>query len=319
MESNFIISASPHVLAKDTTSTIMRDVLIALCPTVIAATLLFGYRALVLMAVCVAACVACEWIFQKILKRKSTISDLSAAVTGLLLAMNLPSSLPIWQALIGCVVAIIVVKQLFGGLGQNFANPAITARVIMLIAFSGTMTSWPVTAFHSVDALTSATSLDVVTAATPLGIMSGLEGTLPSYINMFLGNHGGSLGETCTLTLLIGGIYLIARRVITWHTPVVYLATVAVIAALAGDSVLYHLMGGGVVIGAFFMATDYVTTPPTAKGKIIFGIGCGLITMIIRLWGAYPEGCSFSILLMNILTPHITKWTASKPFGGVKA
>jgi len=311
MDKKFIVSVAPHVLHKDTTQSIMRDVLIALLPTVVAATVLFGMSALVLMAVCVAACIGFEWIFQAMCKRKNTISDLSAAVTGLLLAMNLPSNLPIWQAIVGCVFAIIVVKQIFGGLGQNFANPAITARVIMLIAFSGTMTSWPVTSLNA-----AFSSADVVTAATPL---SGYMETLPSYFDMFIGNRGGSLGETCIVTLLIGGIYLIVKRVITWHAPVAYLGTVALIAIVAGDDALMHLMGGGIVLGAFFMATDYVTTPPTSKGRIVFGIGCGLITMVIRLWGAYPEGCSFAILLMNILTPHITKWTAPKPFGGAKA
>lgn len=309
---NMIVSVNPHVYAKDTTQTIMRDVLIALFPAVIASILFFGVRALLVEVVCVAVAVACEWAFEKITNRPVTILDLSAAVTGLLLALNLPASIPLWQAMFGSFVAIIVVKQFFGGIGQNFANPAITARVIMLVAFSGAMTHWVPAAFSNAP-------VDAVTAATPLAVIAGGEGELPSLLQMFLGARGGSMGETSCLALLIGGAYLIYRRVISWHTPVAFIGTVLVCTALLGQQPLYQVMAGGLFIGAFFMATDYTTSPPTPAGKLIFGLGCGLITVLIRVWGNYPEGVSFSILLMNILNPYICEWTKTKPFGGVKA
>ncbi len=309
---NMIVSVNPHVYAKDTTQTIMRDVLIALFPAVIASILFFGVRALLVEVVCVAVAVACEWAFEKITNRPVTILDLSAAVTGLLLALNLPASIPLWQAMFGSFVAIIVVKQFFGGIGQNFANPAITARVIMLVAFSGAMTNWVPAAFSNAP-------VDAVTAATPLAVIAGGEGELPSLLQMFLGARGGSMGETSCLALLIGGAYLIYRRVISWHTPVAFIGTVLVCTALLGQQPLYQVMAGGLFLGAFFMATDYTTSPPTPAGKLIFGLGCGLITVLIRVWGNYPEGVSFSILLMNILNPYICEWTKTKPFGGVKA
>ena len=309
---NMIVSVNPHVYAKDTTQTIMRDVLIALFPAVIASILFFGVRALLVEVVCVAVAVACEWAFEKITNRPVTILDLSAAVTGLLLALNLPASIPLWQAMFGSFVAIIVVKQFFGGIGQNFANPAITARVIMLVAFSGAMTNWVPAAFSNAP-------VDAVTAATPLAVIAGGEGELPSLLQMFLGARGGSMGETSCLALLIGGAYLIYRRVISWHTPVAFIGTVLVCTALLGQQPLYQVMAGGLFLGAIFMATDYTTSPPTPAGKLIFGLGCGLITVLIRVWGNYPEGVSFSILLMNILNPYICEWTKTKPFGGVKA
>ena len=309
---NMIVSVNPHVYAKDTTQTIMRDVLIALFPAVVASILFFGIRALLVEVVCVAVAVACEWAFEKITNRPVTILDLSAAVTGLLLALNLPMDIPVWQAMFGSFVAIIVVKQFFGGIGQNFANPAITARVIMLVAFSGAMTTWHNPAFAGFAA-------DATTAATPLAVLGGAEGGLPTLVQMFLGARGGSMGETSCLALLLGGAYLLYRRVITWHTPVAFLGTVLVFTALLGQEPLYQVMAGGLFIGAFFMATDYTTSPPTPAGKLIFGLGCGLITVLIRVWGSYPEGVSFSILLMNILNPYICEWTKTKPFGGVKA
>lgn len=310
MENNMIVSVNPHIYSRDTTATIMRDVLIALLPAVIASVLFFGYRALIVEAVCVAVAVFCEWAFEKICKRPNTVGDLSAAVTGLLLALNLPVGIPIWQAIFGSFVAVVLVKQLFGGIGQNFANPAITARVIMLVAFSGTMTAWVVPAFS-----------DATSAATPLALLGaeGASGQLPSLLQMFLGARGGSMGETSCLALLIGGVYLIARKVISWHTPVAFIGTVLVFTALLGQQPLYQVMAGGLFIGAFFMATDYTTSPPTPAGKVIFGVGCGLITVLIRVWGNYPEGVSFSILLMNILNPYISGWTKTKPFGGVQA
>ncbi len=305
---NMIVSVNPHIYAKDTTQTIMRDVLIALFPAVIASIVFFGVKALLVEVVCVATAMLCEWAVEKITKKPCTVMDLSAAVTGLILALNLPVDIPVWQAMFGSFVAVIVVKQFFGGIGQNFANPAITARVIMLVAFSGAMTSWAVPAFA-----------DATSAATPLAVIAGGEGQLPSLLQMFLGARGGSMGETSCLALLIGGVYLICRKVISWHTPVAFIGTVLVCTALLGQQPLYQVMAGGLFLGAIFMATDYTTSPPTPAGKLIFGVGCGLITVLIRVWGNYPEGVSFSILLMNILNPYISDWTRTKPFGGVQA
>lgn len=309
MNKNMVVSVNPHIYAAQTTQTIMRDVLIALFPAVIASIVFFGIKALLVEVVCVAVAVLCEWAFEKITHRDVTILDCSAAVTGLLLALNLPVDIPLWQAVFGAFVAIVVVKQFFGGIGQNFANPAITARVIMLVAFSGTMTSWAIPAFT--DATSSATPLSLIAAGS-------LE-ELPSLGQMFLGARGGSMGETSCLALLIGFAYLLYRRVISWHTPVAFIGTVLVCTALLGQEPLYQVMAGGLFIGAIFMATDYTTSPPTPAGKLIFGVGCGLITVLIRVWGNYPEGVSFSILLMNILNPYICEWTKTKPFGGVQA
>ena len=306
--SNFIVSVSPHIRAKDSTMTIMRDVLIALCPALIASVVIFGLRALLVSVVCVAASMFFEWAYEKICKRKCTVGDLSAAVTGLLLALNLPVGIPLWQAIFGCFVAVVVVKQLFGGIGHNFANPAITGRIVMLIAFSGTMTTWAAPNF-----------VDAVSGATPLAALKA--GELVSVTDLLLGTTGGSMGETCAIALLLGGVYLIARKVISWHTPVAFIATVFVLSLVKGGAsfALCEILAGGLFLGAFFMATDYVTTPSTKSGQVIFGIGCGLITCLIRFFGNYPEGVSFSILLLNVLTPYINKWTASKPLGGVKA
>lgn len=249
-----------------------------------------------------------EWGFEKICDRKNTIGDLSAAVTGLILALNLPIGIPLWQAAFGSLVAIVVVKQLFGGIGHNFANPAITARIVMLLAFSGTMTTWVIPG-----------AADAVSGATPLALLK--TGETVDLLTLVLGNVGGSLGETCSIALIVGGIYLIVRKVISWHTPVAFIASVFVLSLISGgvDYALCQVFAGGLMLGAFFMATDYSTSPATPVGKIIFGVGCGLITCLIRFFGNYPEGVSFSILLMNILTPYISKWTASKPLGGVDA
>ena len=296
-----LVSPSPHVKSRSTTRTIMLDVIIALCPALIASVIIFGWRALLVCAVCVAVCVASEWAFEKICRRKVTVGDLSAIVTGLLLAFNLPVGIPLWQAAIGSVVAIVVVKQLFGGIGCNFANPAITARIVMLLSFAGSMSDF-------------STANDALSSATPL---SG--GEMPSLLRLFLGDHGGSLGETCALALIIGGVYLLVRRVITWHTPVAMIATVFLFSWALGENPVEQILTGGLMLGAIFMATDYSTTPPTKWGKVIFGIGCGLVTVLIRTFANYPEGVSFAILFMNILTPYITLLTKRKPFGGVKA
>ncbi|MBS4785673.1 MAG: RnfABCDGE type electron transport complex subunit D [Clostridiales bacterium] len=305
------VAPSPHIKDKATTSSLMLSVIIALVPAAVASVVIFGISSLVLIATCVIACVVSEYLFNLLCKKPQTVGDLSAVVTGILLAFNLPSTFPVWMAVVGSVAAIMVVKGLFGGIGQNFANPAITGRVILLISFAGPMTSFLVPQ-------KIIGGYELVSGATPLALnAAGEVVSIPSYLDMFLGLRGGSLGETCILALLVGGIFLIVRGVISPIIPVSYLATVAVFALLVGEDPIFHLLAGGVVLGAFFMATDYVTSPVTDKGKLIFGIGCGLITMLIRVFGSYPEGTSFAILLMNILTPHIDNLTKSKPFGGV--
>ena len=298
-----IVAASPHVTTKNSTAVIMRDVLIALLPAVIAGCVVFGLRALLVVAVTTAACVFFEWGFEKLCHTPSTISDLSAAVTGVLLAMNLPVSIPLWQAVFGALVAIVAVKGLFGGIGKNFANPAITARIVMFLAFSKTMTAWVFP--------------DAVSSATPLAMMANGESV--DYLTLLLGNHGGCLGETSALALLIGFAYLLIRGVISWHTPVCFVGTVFVMSRILGQDAVGQILSGGLMLGAIFMATDYSTTPSTNLGRVLFGIGAGLLTVLIRFYGAYAEGVSFAILFMNILTPYLSKWTETKPFGGVAA
>lgn len=300
---NGIVTASPHIHGKASTSGIMRDVLIALAPALVAATMIFGWRALLVTAVSVFSCVFFEWAFEKLVKRPSTIGDLSAAVTGALLAFNLPISIPLWQVVFGALVAIVAVKQLFGGIGKNFANPAITARIVMLLTFAGSMTNW-----NYADALSS---------ATPLAMMAS--GEAPAVKVLILGTHGGCIGETCAIALLIGFVYLLCRRVIRWHTPVVMTATVFLFTWILGADPVRHVLSGGLLLGAIFMATDYSTTPSTVMGRVLFGIGTGLLTVLIRLYGSYAEGVSFAILFMNILTPYLSRATMTKPFGGVKA
>lgn len=308
MSDKLIISVSPHLRGKSSTTTLMLDVIIALMPALVASILIFGVRALLLTAICVAACVVSEGLFQYLCKRPITVSDLSAVVTGILLAFNLPITIPIWQAVIGSIIAIIVVKQLFGGIGMNFANPAITARIIMVIAFSSTMTTW-----------IAPKSDDLTAVATPL--VSLANGEKVELMTLFLGKHAGCIGETCALALILGGIYLVIRKVIKIHTPVTFIATVFVLSFIAGgfNYAVSQILAGGLMIGAIFMATDYVTSPVTSWGKVIFGFGCGLITFIIRYWGSYSEGVSFAILFMNILVFYINNWTAKKPLGGAKA
>ena len=298
------VSTPSHLKDKTCTRIIMQDVLIALAPALVASVVIFGVRALLVTLVCVAAAVLSEFLFEKGVKKPVTISDLSAVVTGVLLSFTLPVSIPLWIAGLGSVIAIIVVKQLFGGIGQNFANPAITARIVLLISFGEAMSTW---------------TIDGVSSATPLAILQGADGALPSMAGMLFGSHAGSLGETCAVALLLGLVWLLARKVITWHIPAAYLATVAVFSLCAGQSVSYQLLSGGLLLGAIFMATDYSTSPVTASGKLIYGVGCGLLTMLIRLWGSSPEGVSYAILLMNIVTPHIDKLTRHKALGGDKA
>ena len=304
--SNLSVSVSPHIRAGATTRSIMLDVLVALVPAGLASILIFGPRALLVMITCVFSCVLFEWVYQRAMKKPVTVSDSSAVVTGVILAYNLPVNIPLWQVVFGSAVAIILIKQLFGGLGKNFANPAVTARIVMILAFSVTMT-------------TGMQPFDGVSSATPLALLArGDTAALPSLREMLLGIHGGSLGETCTLALLLGGAYLMVRRVITWHTPVAFIATDIVFTWMLGHDALYHALSGGLIIGAVFMATDYVTTPHTASGRLVFGVGAGLLTVIFRVYGSSPEGVSFAILLMNILTPYINKLTESKPLGAGK-
>ncbi|HPF89023.1 MAG TPA: RnfABCDGE type electron transport complex subunit D [Candidatus Limiplasma sp.] len=322
MQRKLVVSSSPHLHnSAATTQRIMLDVIIALLPTAIAAVWFFGASALMLIIVSVLSAVAAEFVFQKHAKQPVTISDLSAVVTGLLLAFNLPASAPWWIAMIGSFLAIILVKQLFGGIGQNFMNPALAARVILMLSWTSLMAAnvWP----HAGQWLATQ-SVDAVSVATPLSESAG------SYTlwQLFSGNIPGMLGETCKITLLLGGIYLLIRRVIDWRIPLTFIVTVAIAYLIktgtiysvesGSQNVLYQLLSGGLLLGAFFMATDYVTSPITGVGKLIMGVGCGLFLFIIREFSSYPEGCSFAILFMNVLTPLIDRFTGSKPFGTEK-
>jgi len=324
------VSVSPHIHAGSSTAAIMRDVVIALLPALIASVLIFGYRAALVTAVCVAACVGSEWVFEKALKRPVTIGDLSACVTGMLLAFSLPVGIPLWQAAFGGVVAIVVIKQLFGGIGRNFANPAVTARIVMFLAFSGTMSAWvfPAGLFPAFNVLSSAAAdgmsaatpiVDGISSATPLIALSAANKTLPSLFDMLLGLRAGCIGETSAVALLLGGGYLLSRRIISWHAPAGFIGTVLILSLALGQDALYQLLSGGLLIGAIFMATDYSTTPISKTGKVVFGAGCGLITALIRFYGSYPEGVSFAILLMNIATPYIDRGFSLKPIGGKAA
>lgn len=305
------VSANPHIKSGDSTRSMMFDVILALLPAATAAVIIFGLRSLIVMAVCIITAVLSEFICRKLMKRENTIGDLSAVVTALLLAFNLPVTIPLWQAAIGSAVAIVVVKQMFGGIGCNFVNPALIGRIVLMNSFATSMSTWAMPVAYQVD------GADVVAGATPLALLSKGE-KLPSLMDMFLGQTGGCLGETCALALLLGGVYLVIRRVITPTIPLFFVGTVAIISALSGGNPLYEVLSGGLLLGAIFMATDYVTSPTTFKGQIIFGIGCGLITSFIRIFGVIPEGVSYAIIIMNILTPHIETLTRKKPFGTQK-
>jgi electron transport complex protein RnfD len=306
MERLLIVASSPHIHAPLDTRKIMAWVLVALAPAGIAGVKFFGFRALAVMAVCVAAAVISEAVWQKLAKRKNTTGDLSAAVTGLLLAYNLPPTIPLWMAAVGSVFAIIVVKQFFGGVGQNIVNPALAARAMMLTSWPVDMTTW---------------TLDGVTGATPLALIeTGDVAQLPALFDVFMGNIGGCIGETSALALLIGFAILIVKDIISWRIPVIYVATVAVLCTIFGRPVgpVYEVLTGGLLLGAIFMATDYTTSPMSAKGQVIFALGCGLLTSLIRTFGGYPEGVSYSILIMNITVPLIDRVTVPHIFGEVK-
>lgn len=305
----YIMSSSPHVRSSESTARIMRDVIIALLPATAFGVYIFGLNALWVVLSSVAAAMLTEALLQKLMNKKITVSDGSAALTGLLLALNLPPAVPIWIPILGSVFAIAIVKQCFGGLGHNFINPALAARAFLLVSWPTAMTTWTIP------------GADAVSSATPLAALK-LGGELSSYSDMFLGSIGGCIGETSAIALIIGGLYLIARRVIDPRIPVIYIGTVALLTWVAGPQgmftgdALYHILGGGLMLGAFFMATDYTTSPMSASGKMVFAAGCGILTSVIRLWGGYPEGVSYSILLMNLVVPLIDRAFLPKRFGG---
>lgn len=309
MAEMYTVSSSPHIREKSTVQTMMMDVLIALLPATFAGIYFFKFRALLVILVSVLSCVGFEYLWQRLTKQKITILDLSAAVTGLLLAFNLPASVPLWIPVIGSAFAIIIVKQFFGGVGQNIMNPALAGRAFLLASWPVQMTNWTV---------------DGVSAATALGILKEGTGTLPTLMNVFIGNVGGTIGETSALALLLGGAYLLVKRIISWHIPGVYIGTVFVLTLVLGrngfmsGNALYELFVGGLMLGAFFMATDYTTSPITKKGQIIFALGCGVLTSVIRIYGGYPEGVSYSLLIMNLFVPLIDKYTNPRVFGGAK-
>ena len=300
-----VVSSSPHVHAELTTQKIMMWVLIALAPSGVMGVWYYGLRALVIMIVCVASCVLSEYAWQKLTHRPVTVGDLSAAVTGLMLAFNLPVSIPLWMSAVGGAFAIIVVKQFYGGLGCNIVNPALAGRAMMLASWPVAMTTW---------------TLDGVTTATPLALIkAGQLDQLPSLTHMLVGYMGGSLGETCKLALLAGFAILLWKKIITWHVPVIYIITVSALCTLFGRGApMADMLAGGLFLGAIFMATDYATSPITLKGKVIYALGCGALTAVIRTWGGYPEGFTYAILVMNLTVPLIDRATKPRIFGEVK-
>ena len=306
MANKLIVTAAPHITSADSTQKIMQRVYLALVPTLIVATVWYGISALILTAVTVAACVLFEMGYCKLVGRENPTGDFSAVVTGLLLAFNMPAGLPWWMAVVGSFVAIVVVKQLFGGMGYNFANPAIVGRIAMALGYTGAMTTY-VFPNNGIDALAS---------ATPLGVAAEVGSA--GYMTLLIGKHGGVLGETCAITILLGGLYLIWTKVISPVIPVTYLATAAVLSVCFGMDPIYQLLSGGLMLGAFFMATDYVTSPTTDKGKVVFGLGLGLITMMIRRFGTMNEGVSFAMLLMNLVVPYIDVLTRQDKLGIAK-
>ena len=310
MQKNLAVSSSPHLRDNVTTRRIMQEVCLALAPAGIAAIVLFGASAATLIAVSVITAVLAEFCWNKLNKQKTTVGDWSAVVTGLLLAYNLPANAPVWIAVVGAIIAIILVKQMFGGIGSNFMNPALAARAILFVSWSSLMTSYPATQFMT----------DVTSSATPLNLLG--KGTVEgvNLMDLFLGNVPGVLGETCKLALLLGGVYLILRGIVDWKIPVTFIATVFVCYLVkdGAEMALYQILSGGLFLGAFFMATDYATSPVTNVGRVIMGVGCGLFLFVIRAYASYPEGCSFAILLMNVATPLIDKYTMPKAGGEVK-
>lgn len=317
------VSSSPHIRDTKTTQQIMLDVIIALIPALIAAFYIFGMRAVTVTLVAVISCVIFEEISCRIMKKRSSIGDLSAVVTGILLAYNVPASCPYWVVVIGSLVAIVFCKMLFGGLGQNFANPALTARIILLLSFPVEMSIFAVKKNFAAAGGEAIPGMDIVTSATPLALNA--KGDVGyDYTSLFLGLHAGTIGEVCALALLIGGAYLILRGIIDIWIPLTYIGSTVVltglcyVAGVPNTDPIVGLFSGGLLLGAIFMATDYVTSPVTVKGKIIFGLGCGIITVLIRVFGAAAEGVSFAIIVMNILVPQINKWTETTPVGDMR-
>lgn len=309
---NFVVSGTPHVRSKESIQSIMRDVIIALVPATAAGIYYFGINALILVIAAIVSAVAFEAICQKVMKKPVTVSDLSAVVTGLLLAMNLPAAAPVWVAIVGSAFAIIFGKQLFGGLGQNFINPALAGRAFLLASYPTEMTTWSVPNGLEV--------ADAATYATPLAQLKA--GYLDASLGeLMLGQCGGTIGETCAIALIIGGVYLLYKHVISWKIPVIYIATVAILFGVIGRHgvrmPLQEIMAGGVMLGGIFMATDYASSPVTPKGQIIFAVGAGLITYLIRTFGGYPEGVSYSILIMNCCVPLIERFTEPTIFGAL--
>ena len=313
-----LVTPSPHISHQDTSRGIMADVLIALLPAAVGGCFIFGWRPILVMLTCIVTAVLAEYLCCKIMKRPVSVGDLSAVVTGLILALNLPPAIPLWIAAISSLVAIVVVKEMFGGLGHNFANPAITARIVMLVSFPAYMSTWTAPLGSTSEIVSSATSpgetVDIMTSATPLS-HTALEGGYYSYKQLFMGQIPGCIGETFSLLIILGGLYLILRRVITPTIPLSFVGTVALLSFLAGDDPLYMILSGGLLFGAFFMATDYVTSPTGWKGQLVFGVGCGLITFVIRKFGSLPEGVSYAILIMNLFVYYIDKITLPKAFG----
>ena len=311
--SNFAVTSSPHLRDKATSQRIMQEVCLALAPAGIAGIILYGFNAALLIAICVATCVLSEFVWQKATKQAVTISDWSAVVTGLLLAYNLPATAPWWMAVIGSILAIVVVKQFFGGIGSNFMNPALTARAILFISWSGIMGAYPMAQPFQFTA-------DAVTGATPLATLNSGSTDGINLIDLLLGNQGGVLGETCAIAIIIGGVYLLIRGIADWRIPVSFIGTVFLCYLVkdGAEMALFQLLSGGLLLGAFFMATDYATSPITGLGRVIFGVGCGVFLFLIRAFANYPEGCSFAILFMNVATPMIDRFTMPRPFGEVK-
>lgn len=326
-----ILKGSPHFHGPVSTRNLMLDVIIALIPAMLAAVLIYGARTLLLLAVSIVFAVASEYISRKVMKRNNTISDLSAVVTAIILALNVPVSIPLWQLALGAVAAIVVAKQIFGGIGQNFVNPAMIARIMLVTSFGSSFSKYSTPGFmlkHGLaDAVNSAETIDIMSSASPLTYLKeGVAGVAeaPSLKDMFFGLHStAAIGETCAAAVLIGLIYLLVRGVIKIHIPLAYVGTVAVLSLLYSgfdfNFMLYQILAGGLLFGAVFMATDYATSPLTNRGKVIYGIGLGLITCLIRFWGNMPEGVSFSIILMNIFTVHIDNWTRTPIFGAKEA
>lgn len=324
-KSNLSVSSSPHLVTKLDTKKTMQYVVLALVPAIVMATVYFGIGALLRVVLGGVFCWASEYLYDKVMKKKDTTGDCSFAVTGVILALNLPSNFPIWMEAIGCVVAIVIVKCLYGGLGKNIANPAIVGRIVLLLSFTSYMTSWPLTTFQK-----AAAGVDAVTGATPLGELSDGAAVLPSLADMLIGNIGGAMGETCTIAILLGGAFLIWKKIISPIIPLTYIGTVFVFSLIyyacvggAGQygalgMAVFEVLAGGVCFGAFFCATDYVTSPIMDRGKYIYAIGCGLFTMIIRLFASYPEGASFAILFMNVMTPLIDRFVIRQYYGVAK-